>query len=93
MQHVLGIAHAAVADLQHVEIVPRARLRFGRQRRGLGEDVGDGAVEAGEGAVVGGAGAGGVGAGEGVVHVAGDAPAVGHRLGPVPGGVLAPVAH
>lgn len=93
VQHVLGVAHAAVADLQHVEVVPRARLRFGDQGRGLGQDVGDGAVEAGEGAVVGRAGAGGVRAGEGVVHVAGDAPAVGHGLGPVPGVVLAPVAN
>ena len=93
MQDVFRVRHAAVADLEHIEVVPSARLRFGGDRRDFAEDVEDGAVEAGEAAVVGCAGTLGVRTGEGVVDVAGDAPAVGYGLGPVPGVVDAPVAH
>ena len=93
MQDIFRVRHAAVADLEHIEIVPSTWLRFVGDRRDFADDVEDGAVEAGKAAVIGRAGTLGVGAGEGVVDVAGDAPAVGYGLGPVPRVVDAPVAH
>lgn len=92
MKHIFLIAHPPVPNLQHIKIVPRARLRFTDHRSGFVDDVHDRAVEARERALVGRARTAVVGAIEGIVDVAAHAPAVGDRTAPVPGGIFAPVA-
>ena len=93
MRYVFIVCHTAVTYLQHIEVVPSSWLAFVEDRSGFVEDVHDGTMEAWEGAFVGVAGAAGVRAVEGVVDVAAHTPGVGNGLGPIPGGVDAPVAH
>lgn len=64
VQDVFVVGHAAVADFEHVEVVPAAFLRFGGDGGVFVEDVHDAAVEAGHLAVVlvAGAGTAGIGA-------------------------------
>lgn len=93
MSLILIICHPTIPHLQHIQIVPRSRLSLIKDRSRLIQDIQYRAMKPRERTLISRARASRIRPVEAVVDVAGHAPAISYSLRPIPGVVLAPVAH